>query len=150
MTRSGRMTDDLIPRVAQPYSGGGAGVQASYGDYFAAYSTALDIYAYDNALFGGRLVSPNMLARLFAPRAAIAPNAPTADPGISDLRFCYYWKTGGVFGHQAVYTRNGTGSFSTVNMRFPRDGVTIVVNSNDDTNQVERIAVHLAGIRFGR
>jgi CubicO group peptidase (beta-lactamase class C family) len=139
MTHSGRVTRALVPPVrAQDYSGDTADDKASFDDYFQAYGTASDVYAYDEALFGGRLVSRATLARLFGPGVAAG-----------DLHSGFTWQTGRVAGHQAVYTSKGTMSFSATNMRFPREGVTVVVASNDDTNLVRSIATHLATVVFG-
>jgi CubicO group peptidase (beta-lactamase class C family) len=139
MTHSGRVTHALVPPArAQDYSGDTPDDNAVFDDYFQAYGTAQDVYAYDNALFGGRLVSRATLARLFGPGVATG-----------DLHSGFTWQTGRVAGHRAVYTSKGTKSFSATNMRFPRDGVTIVVISNDDTNLVRSIAAHLATAVFG-
>jgi CubicO group peptidase (beta-lactamase class C family) len=146
MKNSGRVTDAMLPPArAQDYSGAVANPIAGYDDYYAAYSTAADVYAYDNALFAGKLVSAKALARLFTPRAAITPG----DPGVSDLRVANKWKIGRVFGHQAIYTNDSMYSFSAINMRFPQDDMTIVVVSNDSRNDIEGIATQTAADVFG-
>lgn len=143
---SGRVTDALLPPArAQDYSGAGADPIVGYNDYYAAYATAPDVYAYDTALFGGTLVSSTALSRLFTPRTAITPG----DPGVSDLRIGYKWRIGQVAGHRAIYTNDTMYSFSAINMRFPSEGVTIVVISNDGQNDVEAIAVQSAARVFG-
>ena len=40
-----------------------------YNDFFAAISTASDLYAFDNDLFGGKLIPPAGMKAVFAPRA---------------------------------------------------------------------------------
>jgi CubicO group peptidase (beta-lactamase class C family) len=143
MRHSGRMTDAFRPPArAQGYLGAFPDDSTVYNDYFFAYGTAPDVYAYDQALFGGRLVARATLARLFGPGAATG-----------GLHSGYTWQTGRVAGHRAVYTSNAGNAFATINLRFVQDGMTIVVISNDDTNEdttdVQQTAVHLAAIAFG-
>jgi CubicO group peptidase (beta-lactamase class C family) len=137
MAHSGRMTDDLAHRIAQGYTADSPNGADVYNDYFLAYGTAPDIYAYDEALFGGRLVSRATLARLFGPGAATG-----------GLHIGYTWQPGRVAGHLAVYTNNSGNGFTTINLRFVQDGVTIIVNSNDDTNQLPAIGIRLAATMF--
>jgi YVTN family beta-propeller protein len=148
MRASGRVTDRLrTPAWAREYSGSNPGQGNVYqNDYFQIYSTAKDIDAYDTALFGGRLVSQRTLQRTVAPRDPVVP----PDAGIDNARIGYKWRIGTVFGHPVIYTAENAYSFTTANFRLPQDAVTIVVNSNDDQNDVEAVAVHLAGLVVGK
>jgi CubicO group peptidase (beta-lactamase class C family) len=139
MTHSGRMSNAFLPPArAQAYSGATPDTATIYDDYFQAYGTAPDVYAYDEALFGGRLVSLATLARLFAPGAASGA-----------LHNAITWQRGQVAGHPVVYTSSSGNSFSALNLRFVQDGVTIVVLSNDGSNLVRSIGAHLAAIVLG-
>jgi CubicO group peptidase (beta-lactamase class C family)/streptogramin lyase len=145
MAHSGRLTPSTAPQaLAQGYSGQTRNDQAvgESSSFFALYATAPDVYAYDNALFGGKLISPRSLHRLFAPRA---PD-PEAQAGFEQARYGYWWSSAQVAGHHAVYTVRG----SAANLRFEQDGVTVIVLSNDDQNDAGDIALHLAGFVFGR
>lgn len=57
---------------------------------------------------------------------------------------------GTFFGHQVILTTDDAKSFTGANLRFPRDGVTVVVISNDDQNDVEDAAVRAAAMVFGK
>ncbi len=61
-----------------------------YNDYFAAYSSAPDIYRYDNLLFGGRFMPASLTRRELSPRGIAAP----PDPGIDDVQWADGWKIG--------------------------------------------------------
>ncbi|WP_019588847.1 serine hydrolase domain-containing protein [Deinococcus apachensis] len=147
MTHSGRMTDALVPPArARDYGGLVANSITHYNDYFQVFSTLEDVYAYDNALFGGKILSSRSLKRLFAPRAPVSE----PDAGITDERRAAQWKVGKINGHQVILTTGNTYHFTAANLRFPTDDVTVIVISNDDENDVEAVAVHLAGMLFGQ
>ncbi len=145
MTHSGQLTPATAPHTLTQYFSGtthnGKAVGES-GSFFSMYATAEDVYAYDNALFGGKLVSQRSLSRLFTPRVT-DPNAPA---GFTQARYGYWWGSAQPAGRQAVYTVRGT----TANLRFTQDGITIVVLSNDDQNDVGDIALHLSALVFGQ
>jgi CubicO group peptidase (beta-lactamase class C family) len=146
MTHSGRLTDALVsPARAQDYSGATADPNGVYNDFYAADATAPDVYAYDNALFGGKLLAGPTLTTLVTPRAAVS--APPT--GIAMAHYGDYWAIGQVVQHRVIYTIKPLKSFWTANLRFPADGVTLVVISNDDQNNVADIAIHLAALVFG-
>jgi CubicO group peptidase (beta-lactamase class C family)/streptogramin lyase len=146
MKNSGQMTDSLIPPArAEDYSGGNPDPSTRYNTYFAVYSTLRDIYAYDQALFAGKLISKASLARMSVPRDSVRPS----DLNIANGHWAYFWKTGTVFKHGVIYTISNVHSFTAINMRFPKDGLTIVVLSNEDLNDVEGVGVHAAAIVFG-
>jgi YVTN family beta-propeller protein len=147
MTHSGQLTPaSAPPGLAQSYSGSTVASDpaavSSTSSYFVAYASAPAVYAYDNALFGGKLVDTATMQRLFTPR--IPAPAPTAAFG--KARYGFWWRTGQVAGHQAVYTVRET----TANLRFVQDGVTIVVIGNDVDNVVGDVAAHLAALVFGQ
>jgi CubicO group peptidase (beta-lactamase class C family) len=149
MAHSGRITDALVsPARAQDYTGQVADRSVAYNDFFETYATAPDVYAFDNALFGGKLIAKQDLAILLKGRAAIA--FALTPPGITDARYAYNWSIGRLFQHQVIYTEGRTNSFQTANLRFPQDDATIVVLSNDDQNNVADIALYLAAFAFGQ
>jgi CubicO group peptidase (beta-lactamase class C family) len=147
MKNSGRVTDALLPPArAQDYSGTEPDSDVVYNDYFQVYGTIRDVYAYDNALLGGKLLSKASLGRLFATRGSVNP----PDANISDEHQASKWKVGSFLGHRLVFTTDNTKSFTGAKLRFPRGVATVIVISNDDHNDVERIAVHVAGLLFGQ
>ncbi len=147
MTHTGRLAGKRRPaHFAQVYSGATHLTGWAYDDAFPLYATTPDLYAYDTALFGGKLVSARTQQRMFAPRAPIVP----PDPGVSDERRAYVWKTGRILGHRVIYLIGGSTGVSTANLHFPADDVTIVINSNEDQDGLMDIAIHLAALVFGR
>src|SRR6185437_1722584 len=142
MAHTGRLTDALQPpQRARNYIGAATNSEASYDVTLAVYATAPDVLRFDEALFGGRLASPKAMAAMLAPRDAARP----AEPGIEDLRRAYFWKVGRLLGHRLLYTAGTTDGFApgfaTLNMRFPDDGVTIVVVDNDAQDETAAVAV---------
>ncbi|PYE50990.1 serine hydrolase domain-containing protein [Deinococcus yavapaiensis] len=145
MTHSGRMTDAMLPPArARDYAGSTANPVGHYNDYFQVVSTLEDVYAYDNALFGGKILSSRSLKRLVTPRASVSE----PDAGITEEGRAAQWKVGKIAGHQVIFTTGNTYHFTAANLRFPTDGVTVIVMSNDDDNDVETVAVHLANMLF--
>jgi serine/threonine-protein kinase len=147
MQHSERLTDAAAAHdIAQGYAGTMLDSNTVYDDSFEIGATAHDVYAYDNALFGGRLLSRQYLTRLFTPRAALdLTDQRIAAPGIG-----YLWRTGTAFGHQVVYTIGRAKSdFFAANMYFPEAGATVVILSNNATDDVEDIAMHAAALVFG-
>ncbi len=149
MPNSGRMTDALAlgsPGMARAYDGDTPDPQQVYNDTFVAYSTAPDLLAYDNALFGGKLLSRRDTAAVLAPRGAVTP----PDPGVVNPRWGYYWRNGTLFDQRVIYTIGDVNFFQTVNMRFPDTDVTVIVLSNDIQNDVVGAALHAAALVFGQ
>jgi CubicO group peptidase (beta-lactamase class C family) len=94
--------------VGMPNSGrvlSGAGTS-----FYAAYSTAPDVAAYDAALFGGKLLSPRSLHRLTTPRA----NAPAEPLGNTETQWGIWWKGGRFLGHRLIFTGGGGGGGNLV------------------------------------
>jgi YVTN family beta-propeller protein len=146
MEQSGLISDQALPpTLARDYSGSQPKPREYYNDDFTIYSTANDIYRYDNALFAGQLLSRRLLNRMLALRGVVDP----PDPGIVGARWGYKWKMGTAFGHQVIYTTGLINSFPVGNMRFPAREVTIVAISNDDQNDLMGIALHVAGVLVG-
>jgi CubicO group peptidase (beta-lactamase class C family)/transcriptional regulator with XRE-family HTH domain len=147
MQNSGRLTDAVAAGgIARDYMGTTVNTNTTYNDFFEIYATAHDVYAYDNALFDGRLLSRADMTTLLTPRAALG----LADRGINDSGVGYLWQLGTAFGHRVIYTNAQLQDFHTVNMRFPDAGVTVVVISNDARNNGEDVAIHLAAQVFGQ
>jgi CubicO group peptidase (beta-lactamase class C family) len=149
LTNTSRLTDALAADVvARAYDGAELDASATYDDFYEAYTTVRDIYAYDNALFAGKLLSPPYLTTLFAPRITTAQDP--GIPGIATRGIGYLWQIGTALGRRVVYTAAANRAFSIVNMRFPDAGMTIVVISNQSQDDAEGIAVHLATLALGR
>jgi hypothetical protein len=144
---TGQLTNSTnSPQEALDYNGSKVDPDPIYNDYFAAYSTVSDLYAYDNALFGRQFLSARDTAALFAPRRHIDP----PDPGVTRAQWGYYWKVGTMLGHRVVYTYNRLNSFQTVNMLFRNSRVTVIVLGNNIQDDLWHTATQAAAIVFGK
>ncbi len=146
MQNTAQLTDAMSsPQRALDYVGTRPDPNSTYNDFFVAESTVADEYAFDNALFNGRLVSGPYLKALFAPRVAVEP----ASPGINSTRWGYYWEIGSLFGRRVVFTYAEINRFLSVNMRFPSTGLTVIVLSNYSGTDVLGVAIHAAALASG-
>jgi CubicO group peptidase (beta-lactamase class C family) len=155
MKATGRMTDAVgaSPSVAQNYDGSTPMGAQVYNDDFVAYSTAADVNALDEALFGGKLLSRGAAAMVLTPRGSFSGTGCCAFPdlGIGQPKWGYEWRTGLLFGRRVFYTfRGGEGGFQALNMHFPAGDLTVVVLSNDESNDGLGIAANAAAVTFGR
>jgi CubicO group peptidase (beta-lactamase class C family) len=146
MHSSGQMTDAILsPQRALDYADGVPDSRTTYNDYFVAYTTAPDEYAFDNALFGGKLLSQPYLSAMISPRFAVDPSS----PGVSHPRWGHYWQIGSLFGHRVIFTYAEINRFLSVNMHFPDAGLTVIVLSNDSSTDVLGIGIHAAALALG-
>jgi CubicO group peptidase (beta-lactamase class C family) len=134
--------DEIVKRRARGYAPGPEGrvVNASYLDMsipFSAgglYSTVGDLYLWDQALHGGKLLKK-----------------PSLDAMLTPVRNNY----GYGFGVDKIFARpmaghgGGIEGFSTNIIRFTDDRVTVIVLSNNEAARARRIATDLAAIAFG-
>ena len=146
MAHSGRITDALVPPArASAYSGDQPNPGTHFNTYYHVYATLQDVYAYDNAIFGGKIISQHALQRLLAPKTEVSP----PDAGITAEQQAAQWKLGTLGGHRVVLTTGSSAAFTAANVRFPNDDVTVIVLSNEDQNDVEAVAVQLAELVLG-
>lgn len=151
MSRTGQITDALAASsrvIAKSYDGSAAMPSAVYNDDIVAYSTAADAYEFDNAFFGAKLLSRRQTSASLVPRGSFPDTGccALANQGVARPQWGYEWKTGLVFGRRVYYTFRGKNDFQTINMRFPKDRLTIVLMSNDLSNDAFGITLHTAGI----
>lgn len=106
-----------------PYSAGGM------------YSTAADLYAWEHALYSGKVISPKSLAAMLTPFKG---------------NYGYGWYVGREWGRNH-FAHGGRieGFMSSVDL-FPEDGLTVIVLCNLDSVPANRLSRDLAGIVFGR
>jgi CubicO group peptidase (beta-lactamase class C family)/transcriptional regulator with XRE-family HTH domain/tRNA A-37 threonylcarbamoyl transferase component Bud32 len=146
MQNSGQLSDSIrSPVRAVDYLGSAPNSNTTYNDYVVAYTTAADEYSFDNALFGGKILSPRYLNDILAPRAPVVP----AIPGIAHQEWGDYWESGDLFGHRVDFTYAEINRFLSVNMRFPGTGLTVILLSNTSGTDVRDIAIHAAAIALG-
>ncbi len=130
----------LLHRVSG-YSYGPAGwANASFLDMsvpYAAgslYSTVGDLFAWEQALFGGKVVGPASLKLM------------TTDWGHG---YGFGLGVGQLQGHALISHEGGINGFASSLQRFPADGVTSIVLSNFDGAQSQHLAAQLALLCMG-
>ncbi len=97
--------------MGQPYAAG------------SLYSTVLDLYKWDRALYTSQVLSTSSL------QAAFTPNQFDWGPGI---KYGYGWGITEMHGHKAVGHGGGINGFSTVIWRAIEEDATAIVLSNTD------------------
>jgi len=113
---AGKVVNAEFLDMGQPYAAG------------SLYSTVLDLYKWDRALYTTRVLSAESIA------AAFTPNEYEWGPGI---RYGYGWGIAQVHGHKAVGHGGGINGFSTVIWRaIEEDAVSIVLSNRDDAGNV--------------
>ena len=128
------------PQLAVDYTAGGKHLAGSYDDYYAAYTSARDLYTYDRLLFSGRLMSPANTRRLISARGIAAP----PDPGIGNAQWAEGWKVGELFGQKVIYTAGNLNDYETANLWFPKLDTAVVVLANRASTDALNVAEHSA------
>lgn len=116
------------------YSGGALDIPLNTSNLFAAgglYSTVADLYKLSQALDNGTLLPADLAAQMFT-------------PGLGS--YGYGWKIEQRFGRPLIYHPGSMSGAATWFGRFPGDGLTIVVLSNDYYANTYAIADYLAGL----
>jgi hypothetical protein len=94
---------------------------------------------WDQALYTEKLLSRKSIEAIFTPRVDMMPGK----------QYAYGWWTSEKFGRREwSHGGNATG-FTTSIARYPSDGVTLIVLSNNQAGSSGKISNALAGIVFG-
>jgi CubicO group peptidase (beta-lactamase class C family) len=99
----------------------------------ALYSTIGDMFIWDQALYGEKLLKRSSLERMFTPVKG---------------RYGYGWVIDQPYGHRHIWHNGGIFGFVTNIGRWVDDRVCVVVFSNNDGAPIDAIALGLAGIVF--
>lgn len=99
------------------------------------YSSAGDLYKWDQALYGAQLVSAETLKTIFSPSVAV--------PGTS-RQYGYGWMLYQQSGHRVIEHSGEVYGFVSDLARYPDDQLTIIVLSNSDWEKPDQIASDLA------
>ena len=137
-----RQLFDGLPssHLALDYDPSGKHPNEEYNDYFAAYSSAGNLYTYDHLLFSHTYMPSSLTREEITPRGIPAP----PDPGISHTQWADGWKTGHLLGSRVVYTAGRLYNYQTANLRFPRSDVTVIVMTNTAATDALNTAEHAA------
>ena len=117
-------------RIFKPLGMHGTGYQ-KVGDGF--YSTVGDLYLWDRALYGGKLGSKEFLAQMFVPYRD---------------GYGFGWKTLKEFQRRVLRNPAGASELSSVIRRYPDDDVCIIVLSDKENANSEKISFDLGAIVF--
>jgi D-alanyl-D-alanine carboxypeptidase len=133
----------ILKDRASGYSKDGAGgeINADFldmGQPYAAgslYSTVLDLYKWDRALYTTKVLSAKSI------EAAFTPNK---HEWASGIKYGYGWGISQVHGHKAVGHGGGINGFSTVIWRaIEEDAISIVLSNRDDAGNVGKAGKEL-------
>jgi CubicO group peptidase (beta-lactamase class C family) len=96
------------------------------------YSTASDLYRWDQALNAGQLLSAASLAQMFSPYVAASESFPR---GFSQTHYGYGWFITSDYGHLLDFHTGVVPGFRAFNGRYPDDDSEIILLSNLDATQ---------------
>lgn len=98
-------------------------------------STVSDMVKWDNAFFGGKIISPADVK--LATTAAKLPNGKSTEYGFG-------WSVDQVAGHARIWHNGGTAGFLASNMTFPKDHLVLIAfENNADGIAPEDITTHV-------
>ncbi len=100
----------------------------------ALYSTASDLLKWDQVLYGDALLSESSREKMFTPVLE---------------GFGYGWVMREVAGRRAIHHGGGMPGFTSHIGRYPEDGLTVIVLSNNDSAAAEPLGFSLARVVFG-
>jgi CubicO group peptidase (beta-lactamase class C family) len=137
MNDSGYDTGDFSAlNGTRGYAGGAPALALDTSNLYAAgalYASTEDLYRLALALDAGLLLPPDLTAQMYTPGAA---------------NFGYGWKVEPRFGRRAIYHPGYMSGAATFFVRYPDDGLTVIVLSNDEYANTIGIADELARIWF--
>jgi CubicO group peptidase (beta-lactamase class C family) len=137
MANSGYDTGDFSAlNGTRGYAGGAAALALDTSNLYAAgglYASTEDLYRLTLALDAGLLLPPDLLAQMYTAGSA---------------GFGYGWKIESRFGRRAIHHPGYMSGAATFVVRYPDDGLTVIVLSNDEYANPIGIADELARIWF--
>lgn len=122
------------------------------------YSTVEDMYRWDRALIGNKILSNESKQKMYFPYGfSIADKKKKADPSITmpqSIDPLWYNLGYGVWvdtlmTHKRIFSRGGTSGFYSTIYRYVNDNIFIAVLQNNEENP-DRIAEPLSAILFGK
>ena len=107
------------------------------------FSTVEDLYLWDQALYGEKLVPQEYLALMFTGYEL----TPSTD--FKGAKYGYGWFIGKILDRQMMFHGGGMSGYSAGILRFPDEQVTIIVLRNYEVQIYDRLEIELAKIAFG-
>lgn len=93
-------------------------------------STALDMVKYNAELRERTLLSPQSYAQMWTANALVQARKDPNNPLDSDIHYGLGWMLSNVDGHFKVYHSGGMPAFTTDFIRYPDDGISVLVLTN--------------------
>ncbi len=107
------------------------------------FSTVEDLYLWDQAFYGEKLVPQEYLALMFTGYEL----TPSMD--FKDAKYGYGWFIGKILDRKMIFHGGGMSGYSAGILRFPDEQVTIIVLRNYEVQIYDRLEIELAKIAFG-
>jgi CubicO group peptidase (beta-lactamase class C family) len=115
----------------------------------ALYSNVVDLWHWDQALQSGALLSSASTTDMLAAHVPMCVPHTAACGGFDSLAYGYGIVRASLGGHLVIWHNGEINGFMSMNMFFPRDGITIIVLSNLQAAGATAIGVHLAQMAIG-
>ncbi len=101
------------------------------------YSTVLDLYKYDRALYNDKLLNKESIRRMFS--------------SYSDSNYGYGWGIGERYGHREISHNGHIDGYYSAIFRYPEDDyVLIFLTNNSDYSALHDVSEAMAAIIFGK
>ena len=114
----------------------------------ALYSTVIDLYKWDRALYTEKLISKAALDRMFTPVESKGGLGEASAP--SKNNYGYGWMINTVAGRKSIHHGGGVNGFITDILRFPDDDACVIVLNNYMTSYAQEIGTAVSGLLFGQ
>jgi CubicO group peptidase (beta-lactamase class C family) len=117
----------------------------------ALYSTVEDLYLWDQALYGDKVLPPAATERMFTPNLEVGPTARHVLEHYAYGWRIHEWPIGpGKAGRLTVWHEGTINGFSARIMRVPEDRHLVVLLNNTGRTNLQAIFVGIADILYGR
>lgn len=107
------------------------------------FSTVEDLFLWDQALYGEKLISQEYLDKMFTGYAL----TPSVD--FKGAKYGYGWFVGETLGRRLIFHGGSMSGYSSGILRFPDEGAAIIVLRNYEIQVYDRLEIELAKILFG-
>lgn len=111
----------------------------------AVWSTAADLARWDAALAAGTFLGPASRRAMLTAHAAVGQDGTVTDAG-----YGYGWFTGRLAGRRVIFHPGDNAGFKALNAWFPDDGARVVLLSNDESTDVERLLMDVLAAALPR
>ena len=107
------------------------------------YSTVEDLFLWDQALYGERLIDQEYLDMIFTGYAL----TPSVD--FKGAEYGYGWFIGETLDRRVIFHGGAVSGYTSGILRFPDDNITIIILRNYEIQIYDRLEIELARMVFG-